>query len=71
MCLSGFRADKNWFCIDQSWGQNTPSGPTTLGQPDNSFWADWSVVDSMLRQGDSFAISAYDGFPAAKFHWFI
>ncbi len=71
MCLIGYRADRRWFCILQSWGQNTPSGPTTLGQPDCSFWADWDVVDRMLREGDSFAVSQFDGFPSQRLDWLI
>ncbi len=71
MCLIGYRADKRWFCILQSWGQNVPSGPTSLNQPDCSFWADWDVVDRMLRQEDSFAVSQFDGFPSQKLDWLI
>lgn len=66
MLIEGYRKDKRWFCIRQSWGANVPSGPTTLDQPDCSFWADWDTVNKMLRGGDSFAISGYNGFPARK-----
>lgn len=49
--------------IVQSWGPNTPDGPKDLDQPDNSFWAEMDVVDSMVRQGDSFTMSQFEGYP--------
>lgn len=53
------------LCL-QSWGPNTPNGPTVLDQPDNSFWVDLDVADSMLRQRDSFTGSGYNGYPASN-----
>jgi hypothetical protein len=69
MCIVAYRADKRGFLIVQSWGQNTPDGPCVLGQPDNSFWAEWATVDRMLKEKDSFAVSAFDGFPARTIPW--
>lgn len=69
MLLIGYRGDKKWFCILQSWGKNTPSGPTALGQPDCSFWAEWDAVDHMLKQEDSFAASNFDGYPSRDIPW--
>jgi intein/homing endonuclease len=57
MMWSGFDPDLNRFLVEQSWDQNTPSGPLYLDQPDNSFWIDWDVADYMLRQDDSFVIT--------------
>lgn len=51
-------------CILQSWGMNVPSGPLDLDQPSNSFWAERRVVERMLAQRDTFALSAFDGYPA-------
>lgn len=45
-----------------SWGDTWISGPKRHEQPDGSFWIDAEVVDAMLRQNDSFAISGYEGF---------
>ncbi len=50
------------LCV-QSWGPNTPDGPTDLDQPDNSFWVDMDVADGMLSQGDSFTMSQFAGYP--------
>jgi hypothetical protein len=57
--------------IWNSWGNNSNSGPH---YPDDmpvpfrgsTFWCDADVLDRMLGQGDSFAISNYDGFPPRK-----
>jgi hypothetical protein len=49
--------------ICNSWGSNWIYGPTRYGQPLGSFWADASVIDRALRQEDSFALSAYLGYP--------
>jgi len=46
-----------------SWGTDWISGPTRLGQPVGSFWADANTIDKMLKQGDSFAMSNYAGYP--------
>lgn len=46
-----------------SWGEEWIYGPTRGPQPAGTFWIDANTVDSMLRQGDSFAFSAFAGFP--------
>jgi hypothetical protein len=51
------------LCMN-SWGPDWISGPTRHDQPPGSFWVDAEVADRMLRQGDSFAASHYEGFPA-------
>lgn len=64
MLVAGVRADATpGFLIVQSWGDDVPSGPRTLDQPSYSFWITPDVMDRMLGQGDSFALSAFDGYP--------
>lgn len=46
-----------------SWGADWVVGPTRGEQPEGTFWIDADTVDVMLRQDDSFAISAYVGYP--------
>jgi hypothetical protein len=53
---------KGALCFN-SWGEDWVYGPTRGPQPAGTFWIDATTVDSMLRQGDSFAFSAYVGFP--------
>jgi hypothetical protein len=57
MCLAGVRFDRPGACVLQSWGPRTPSGPLGLDQPSFSFWADRPVIERMLAEGDSWAIS--------------
>lgn len=60
------------FFILNSWGDQAHGGPVwPEDAPAAGFWADWQVVDSMLRQGDSFALSDVAGFPARKLDWNI
>lgn len=75
MGISGVRTQggKRQFLIDQSWGSDTPSGPLADDQPPFSFWIDEPVMASMLREEDSWALSAYAGFPGNKLpdHWTV
>lgn len=71
MYVCAYRADKRAFLVIQSWGPNVPPGPRTLNQPDNSFWIKWETMAKILRQGDSYAVSDHDGFPAQELPWFV
>jgi hypothetical protein len=62
MVIAGVRFDRPGACILQSWGPDVPRGPTALGQPDWSFWADRPVVEAILAEGDSWAISKAPSF---------
>lgn len=54
-----------------SWGDTAHPGPLGPGQPPRAgFWVDAAVIDRMLRQGDSWAISAVNGFPAQRLDWY-
>lgn len=71
MLIGGLRFDRPGACILQSWGPTNPSGPTALGQPSFSFWADRPVVERILRQGDSWALSKAPEFAERELpaHW--
>jgi hypothetical protein len=62
MLIGGIRNDIQGACIIQSWGSNMPTGPTALDQPSYSFWAERSVVERILSQGDSWALSKTPAF---------
>jgi hypothetical protein len=62
MVIAGLRFDRPGACILQSWGPDIPQGPTALGQPDWSFWADQDVVTAILNEGDSWALSKAPAF---------
>lgn len=62
MVIAGVRFDRPGACIFQSWGSDTPAGPTDLDQPTYSFWADRPVIERILAQGDSWAIGLAPAF---------
>ncbi len=65
MALVGYRATgrAGGFLLN-SWGGDAHIGPTGEGDPSSAgFWAEASVIDRMLRQGDSWAFSRVSGFP--------
>lgn len=66
MALVGYRAGRRrGFLVVNSWGDDWISGPVYPDDmPHGSFWAEWEVIDRMLRGRDSFAYASYDGFPA-------
>jgi hypothetical protein len=74
MFIAGIRLDRPGACIIQSWGPDQPAGPTALGQPSFSFWAEQGVIERILGQGDSWALSKSPSFeerelpPAWKYH---
>jgi hypothetical protein len=74
MLIAGVRFDRPGACIIQSWGPDMPSGPTALDQPSFSFWAEQGVIERILGQGDSWALSKSPAFeerelpPAWKYH---
>lgn len=62
MVVAGVRFDRPGMCILQSWGPEQPTGPTSLGQPDFSFWVDRPSVEAILAEGDSWALSKSPAF---------
>jgi hypothetical protein len=66
MLISAVRFDRPGALILQSWGPDEPTGPTVLDQPSWSFWAEQSVIESILDEGDSWALSRSPGFAARE-----
>lgn len=71
MAVVAYRADRKAFLVVQSWGERNPTGPVSLDQPPNSFWITWDTMTRIARQGDSYALSAFDGFPARDVDRFV
>jgi hypothetical protein len=73
MCFIGATVGRRpGLCCLQSWGPHLPGGPIGLGDhPSCAFWVDADVADRMLAAGDSWALSAFDGFPARAQHWAV
>jgi hypothetical protein len=62
MVIGGVRFDQPGACILQSWGPDVPTGPRALSQPSWSFWAERSIIESILAEGDSWALSKAPSF---------
>lgn len=56
------RNGRRQYLLAQSWGNNTPYGPTTDDQPSFSFWIDESAMADILAQRDFLAFSRFGGF---------
>lgn len=72
MCVIALRfADgpgkRDGACIINSWGEKWVVGSKfPSDQPEGSFWVTRADIESILRQGDSFAIGSVDGFKWRK-----
>lgn len=66
MCICGWREDKRYFLILNSWDKWNSGGKWPEDQPDGSFWASEAVVNRMLGGNDSYAYSDAVGFPKKK-----
>lgn len=67
MCFVGVDDEGNrpgCYCLN-SWGDGA-HGPPADDAPPGGFWVDAEVVTRMVRQGDSFAFSQFDGFPVQR-----
>jgi hypothetical protein len=74
MALDGYHiaGNREYGHIENSWGDKYHVGPTGWGNPNRAgFWAESSVINRMLSQGDSWAFSGTVGFPARKIDWNI
>lgn len=74
MALVGYCAmgGREYGRIDNSWGGEAHTGPTGPGNPGpEGFWADSVVINRMLGQGDSWAFSSVEGFPARRLRWYV
>ncbi len=71
MLIGGVRFDRPGACLLQSWGPDDPIGPLAMNQPGYSFWADLDIIEDMLAQGDSWAMSRTPRFAARALpeHW--
>lgn len=71
MVIAGVRFDRPGACILQSWGPDQPQGPTALGQPTFSFWAERQYIEKILAMGDSWALGKAAKFVAREVlpHW--
>lgn len=72
MAIIGIRSQpREGGYILNSWGDQAHTGPVFPDDmPVAGFWADAAVINRMVSQGDSFALSDAVGFPARQLPWF-
>lgn len=65
MCVIGYdgSAPEPLFYILNSWGPDAHPQPLQ-GEPPGGFWVDGKTMAYIVRSGDCWALSAFDGFPA-------
>ena len=61
---------KQIYFIRNSWSPGA-HGTCPSGAPEGGFWVKKSDVDYIVRQGDSFAFSQFDGFPSQTIPWIL
>ncbi|WP_397570639.1 hypothetical protein [Schlesneria sp. T3-172] len=69
-CLIGYDgsgSNKYFYCLN-SWGPNAHPQPLQ-GEPPGGYWIRFSDIDRICREGDSWAFSSFDGFPAESLRW--
>ena len=61
------------YYVLNSWGVDAHGQPPEggYGEPPGGFWVNETDMDRIAKQGDSFAFSQFDGFPAQKLDWTI
>lgn len=57
--------DIEGILIVNSWGAWN-SGPKHAGQPDGSFWVDYSIMERWIRDATIYAYSQFEGFPVRQ-----
>lgn len=56
--------DREGVLVLNSWGTTWVKGPQRFDDsPDGSFFVDAAIIDKMLKQGDSYALRGFTGFP--------
>lgn len=62
MRAGGFRLDRPGLLLHQNWGRSSPKGPKYRDQPDNTFFVDKAVINTMLARKDSFSPTGTVGY---------
>lgn len=71
MCVIGWWDHptlKEIYYVQNSWSARRHGTPVN-GEPPGGFWIDKNNMNYILRQGDSYAFSTFDGFPADTIPW--
>ncbi|HTN03319.1 MAG TPA: hypothetical protein VL132_15630 [Planctomycetaceae bacterium] len=66
MCVDGYDGSvpgRRYYHITNSWGPNLHPQPID-GSPPGGFWVEEKEIEYIVAQGDTWAYSDFDGFPA-------
>ena len=69
-CLIGYDgsgSEPYFYCLN-SWGDKAHPAPLQ-GEPPGGYWIRFKDVDHICGEQDSFALSGFEGFPAAEINW--
>ena len=68
MCVDAYDGSSpsgaRYFHVQNSWGPNAHPKPID-GSPPGGFWVTEAEIEYITAQGDSWAFSDFEGFPAA------
>jgi hypothetical protein len=69
-CVIGYDGSgpNKYFYVLNSWGPNAHPAPMQ-GEPPGGYWIRYEDLDRICREGDSWAFSSFDGFPAETINW--
>jgi glutaredoxin len=74
MCVLGYdgtaNSGKKYFYVLNSWGPDAHPKPLQ-GEPPGGFWVTWEDLDRIVKQGDSWAFSSFDGFRKTDIDWSV
>jgi hypothetical protein len=63
VCIGVCDSGRRGALILNSWGTEWINGPTRFdSDPQGSFWVDASIIDSMVKQKDSYALEGFKGY---------
>lgn len=70
MCVIAYDGSgrEPYFYVLNSWGPNAHPAPLQ-GEPPGGFWIDRRSMSFIASQGDSWAFSGFEGFPADELDW--
>lgn len=65
------KSERRGFENQGSWGEFYRGPKHKLGCAAGACWNDWAIIDKLLRQNDSFALSGFVGYPRRKIDYVL
>jgi len=69
-CIIGYDGSGRtpYFYVLNSWGENAHPAPLQ-NEPPGGYWVRFADIDHICKEGDSWALSSFEGFPADVIDW--